>query len=214
MLNGRLTTDEPQAGTRKTFAGENAGQRFDHRIIDVKHRLPQQRQQPGRRLSNYRMKEMQMLFRHRYGWQLPNDDAGRADLRIMLDHLALRGEDHARRGAELWAPWMPVDELDDMIDDVGEGRFWGPFALGQALRLTNDERMRLDIRTFRPVDRTKKQLEQDCRERHAKAQAARRAKAGAKPRAMSAERTQPWKTEAMSRAKWYRLKRRETVETD
>jgi hypothetical protein len=214
-LNSRRAPRGSQDGTRNSFAGENAGQRFKHRIIALEYRPRQQRQQHGPKLSNFRKKELEMVFTQRYrSWQLPNDDAGRADLRIMLDHLALRGEDHARRWAELKAPWMPEAELDDMVDDVGEGKFWTPAALGKALNLTNAERMRLDIRTIRPVDRTKKQLEQDCRERHAKAEAARRAKAGAKPQATSAERMQPWKTAGISRAKWYRLKRHETFETN
>jgi hypothetical protein len=197
------------------FANETPKQQAQHREIERRHRHRQQRQQHGPKLSNFRKKELEMVFTQRYrSWQLPNDDAGRADLRIMLDHLALRGEDHARRWAELRAPWMPEAELDDMIDDVGEGKFWTPAALGKALNLTNAERMRLDIRTIRPVDRTKKQLEQDCRERHAKAEAARRAKAGAKPQATSAERTKPWKAEGISRATWFRRKRSETAETD
>jgi hypothetical protein len=190
-------------------ADETPHQRARHGEIKLRYDFPHKERQPrDTGLSNFRKAEMEMLFIKRYRtYQLPNDDAGRDDLRLMVDHLMMRGEDHARRWAALRAPWMPEDELDDMIDDVGPGRWWTKIALGKALRLTNAERMSLDIRTFRPIDRTKKQLDQDRRERNAARERERRAKAGAKPRAMSEAQTKPWLALGISESTYRRRKR-------
>ena len=202
----------PQA-RRVNFSGETSAQRFAHREIAHRYR---QRKKPSALVINLRKKELEMAFNQQYGgWQLPDDDAGRIDLRIMLDHLAQLGEDHMRRWANMRAPWMLPKELDDLIDDVGLGKRWTATALGKALHLDNATRKRHNIRTIRPFDRTKAQLDQERKERHAAAEAARRLKAGATPRTASKQQMQPWKNEGMSRAKWYRRNRQnETAETN
>ncbi len=150
-----------------------------------------------------------MIFRQQYrGRQLPDDDAGRLDLRLMLDHLAQLGGDHARRWAEQHAPWMPDDELDELLDDVGPGKRWSAIALGKALNLDNATRMRRGIRTIRPVDRTAAQLKQDCKKRKAEHKRARRLQAGATPRSQSVEQLKPWIKEGISRRTWYSRKAR------
>jgi hypothetical protein len=187
---------------RAKFSEETPAQRFDHREIAHRYR---QRKKPSAKIINLRKKEMEMVFNEQYGgWQLPDDDAGRFDLRIMLDHLAQLGEDHMRRWASLRAPWMPPHELDDLIDDVGPGKRWTATALGKALNLDNATRVRLNIRTIRPVDRTKAQLKQARKERHAAAEAVRRIKAGATPRELSNEQQKPWIKEGVSQRTWYR----------
>ena len=196
---------------RDQFANETPANRLLHRAIAWRHRQKKPREVG---VINFRKTEMERMLNKRYGgqqshgWQLPDDDAGRGDLRIMMDHLAQLGEDHMRRWANLRAPWLSDDDLDDLFDELGPGKYWTPTALGKALNLTNAERMRLNIRTIRPVDRTKAQLEQDCRERHAKAEAARRLKAGATPRAQSLSQTRPWKALGISRSTFERRQRR------
>jgi hypothetical protein len=148
-----------------------------------------------------------MIFRHFYrDWILPDDDAGRFDLRLMLDHLAQLGGDHARRWAKQHASWMSDDELDELLDDVGPGKRWSPIALGKAVNLDNATRLRLNIRTIRPVDRTAAQLERDRKKRKAERQRTRRLKAGATPRSQSVEQQKPWDKEGISRRTWYRKK--------
>jgi hypothetical protein len=124
----------------------------------------------------------------------------------MLDHLAQLGEDHARRWAAQWAPWTAGDVLDDLIEGVGNGKRWSRTALGKALRLTNAERVMLNIRTIQPVDRTAAQLKQDRKEREAERKRLCRSKAGAKPRAQSTERSRPWLSLGISRATYFRRK--------
>jgi hypothetical protein len=187
------------------FPNETPAQRAKHREIAHRYR---RRNKPETLIINLRKAELEMVFNKQYGnWHLPDDDAGRLDLRIMLDHLAQLGEDHMRRWVNLRAPWMPPDELDDLIRDVGPGRLWTATALGKALKLTNADRIRLNIRTIRPVDRTAAQLKQDRKERHAAAEAARRLKAGATPRELSVEQQKPWIKEGVSRCTWYRRRK-------
>jgi hypothetical protein len=191
------------------FASETPAQRLQHREIAWRDR---QRKRHSPKFINLRKKELELIFAKQYrGWQLPDDDAGRADLRIMMDHLAQLGEDHMRRWVSVRAPWLTDDKLDDLIDDVGPGRHWTAAALGKALNLDNATRMRLNIRTIRPVDRTKAQLDQDTKKRHAAAEADRRLKAGAKPRATAAERTKPWLALGISRRTYYRKLANDTL---
>ena len=66
------------------------------------------------------------LFQHRYGHTLPDDDAGRADLRLLINNVSLavaEPQKKMRHVIELWAPWMTADEralvsfaLNDWVD--------------------------------------------------------------------------------------------------
>ena len=195
----------PIQSTRNRFEGETPKQIALHREIDREY---QRKRQCIPRFINIRKHELQLLFAERYrGGRLPYDDAGRDDLRLMFDHLAQRGPDFCRAWARTWMPDMPDDELNALIDDAGEGKRWTPVPLGKALRLTNVERIRLDIRTIRPIDRTKAQLDQDRRERHAETEAKRRLDAGAKPRALSEARLKPWLALGESESTYRRRKR-------
>jgi hypothetical protein len=190
------------------FANETSEKRFDHRVIALKYRRPKKTSHLVVRL---RKAELERLFFHRYGGRLPDDDAGHADLRLMADHLAQLGDDHVRRWVEVWMPDLPDHALDELIDDVGLGRRWMPVALGKALNLDNSTRRLLDIRTFRPVDRSKAQLDEDCRKRHAERERARRVEAGATPHAMSLEQRKPWESLGISKAT-YNRRRKATTE--
>jgi hypothetical protein len=84
---------------RDQFANETPANRLLHRAIAWRHR----RKKLGDvNVINFRKAEMERMLktnggRQLYGgWQLPDDDAGRADLHLMMDHLAQLGEDHMR----------------------------------------------------------------------------------------------------------------------
>jgi hypothetical protein len=196
------------------YAGETPQQIAQHRAIAWHYDQP--RQKANARVANFRKAEIEMLFKDRYHardlyWQLPDDDAGRDDLRIMLKHLAPLGEDRARQWAEHRAPWMPEDELDALLAEVGPGRRWTSTTLGRALNLKNETRLRLGIRTIRPVDRTAAQLAQDAKERQARRERERRLKDGATPRAASIEQTKPWEALGFSRRTYFRRRKNGTV---
>jgi len=198
---GMVPTSEGQMSLAR-YADETPRQRWLHREIKWRYRRSRN---TFVKIVNLRKAEINMLSDHRYSrFQLPNNDEGRRMMRIMFDHLAQIGEDHCRRWADMHAPWMAENELDDLIDDVGPGKRWSAIALGKALNLTNDDRVRLDIRTIRPIDRTKAQLEQDRKTRDAERKRTRRAEDGATPRAQSLQQTQPWKALGISRATYFR----------
>lgn len=186
------------------YAGETPFQRSEHRRIAKRHRLLQkEKREPSALIINLFKVAMEELFAARYGERrLPDDDAGRDDLRIMMDVLMQRGEDHCRGWAAYWMPDLPDHELDDILDSAGKR--WTPAAIGKALNLTNAERTRLGIRIILPVDRTKTQLKQDTKKRNAERERARRLEAGARPRKQSLSQTKPWVELGMSRRTYER----------
>lgn len=161
-----------------------------------------------------RLNDLAKLFRSRYGITLPDDDAGRDDLEVAINHLAslARPRKHMSDWIDLWAPWLTGQEQRQMVGDaIANTQHWKADQLAWRLRLTAQERRMLGITTIGAIDenkaaRTKRRKRLD-RERKAKA---RRAK-GAKPRkdyeAQSVEAQMPWIDEGISRATWYRRHR-------
>ena len=204
---------------RAKFLGETPDQQAKHREIDRRYR--KRTGKPDRLFVSLRKATLEKLFTRRYrGRHLPNDDAGRGDLRLMADHLAQLGPDHIRWWAAEWMPDLSENDLDELIHDVGPGKRWKPIPLGEELNLTHAEWLADDIRTIRPVDRTKAQLDKDRRKRNAERERARRRAAGAMPRTQSATQTKPWKLLGISKATYYRRQKRaktgcvETAETN
>jgi hypothetical protein len=184
------------------YADETPTQKAQHREIARRHR---RRKRRSPKFPNLRKRELERLFVERYGKpQLPDDDAGRGDLRVMADHLAQLGEGHIWRFARTWARWADDGEVDELIGQVGPGKRWKADALAKELGLDYATRTRLNIRTIGAVDRTKAQRARRGKKRKAAAEAARRAKAGAAPHAASAARTKPWEALGISRRTYYR----------
>jgi hypothetical protein len=100
-----------------------------------------------------RKRALERIFIDRYGSRtLPDDDAGRDDLRLMADHLAQLSKNHVAAWASLWAPWLSAEETDALIEEVGSGKYWTAEALGKELNLDDATATRLGTRTIRPVD--------------------------------------------------------------
>jgi hypothetical protein len=111
-------------------------------------------------MRRLRVGDLRRLLNRRYGPSLPNDDAGREDLRELLLAISL-GPDPRRKmlnAIGLWAPWMPQDEIDALIEGidrtpVGQRHRTGK-DLGERMRLTNTERERLRLWTIAAYDMT------------------------------------------------------------
>jgi hypothetical protein len=170
-------------------------------------------------IRRLRVGDLQKVFRWRYGYTLPDDDAGREDLRELLLPVSLGCEAGRKmqNAIEIWAPWMPAAEAGHLIDDINRTPAYlrKPKAreLGHRQNITNQMREALGLRTIAPCDMTPAQLMQ-WRKAKKRASAERwRRKAGKKPRqaylANALSRTKPWKMEGISRSTWYR-RRRET----
>src|SRR5262245_5302642 len=70
-------------------------------------------------ISNKRLRDLGRFFHHRYGQLLlPDDDSGRADLAVALDHIVRRPDAALvlRKWARSWAPWITDTELETMCD--------------------------------------------------------------------------------------------------
>lgn len=165
-----------------------------------------------------RLHDLAKIFRHRYGVTLPDDDAGRDDLTVAVNHLAslARPRRHIANWIELWAPWLTAGEQRDMVGAaLANPQHWKADALAWRLRLTKEERRMLGVTTIGAIDENKaartKRRRQLARERKAKLRRARGAKPRADYEAQSTAAAMPWIAEGISRATWYRRKQgRET----
>jgi hypothetical protein len=169
---------------------------------EQREREHQESKRKGTKFPNLRKSELQRIFLDHWGLRLPDDDAGRGDLRLMADHLLQVSSRLFLLWAGVWAPWASEAELLDMI--MAGGREWQADELGQELGLDDETRTRLKIRTIGAVDCTKEQRVQRRKDKDAAAARARRVKAGAVPRVISEARTKLWLDEGISRRTWYR----------
>jgi hypothetical protein len=91
-------------------------------------------------MAALRCAEHSKLFRHRYGeFLLPDDDAGRHDVKIMVHHLAKRHADpkRIRTWMAAYAPWMPEDESNELIRYViARPLRWRADTLAREMNLT------------------------------------------------------------------------------
>ena len=169
-------------------------------------------------IRRLRLGDLKRLLRSRYGHTLPDDDAGREDLRLLLWTISMGQGDWTKlkNAIEVWAPWMDTDEALQLIDEINGTPDYlrKPRArlLGEKLGLKNHERQALGIRTIAPIDMTDEQMAEQRRAMKRARKLSRRRAKGSMPReaylANSLARKRPWEIEGISRATWYR--RRET----
>jgi hypothetical protein len=199
-----------------SFADETPAQQSRHEEIAKRYRRPKRGSaRPPTPMPKLRMGELEKLYLDRCGDVLPDDDSGRHDLRLWADHAAQLGVHYITGRARILAPWLTEDQLDCLIEHAGRGKHWTKDDLGRELNLTNAVRTQLDIRTIGAVDRTKAQRAKDCKEREAAAARKRRAKAGAKPHALSESRRKPWLALGISESTYRRRKRQaDSVDSD
>jgi len=159
--------------------------------------------------------DLRRIFRHRYGPILPDDDAGRDDLALLLLPISLSPKaptEKMQHEIEIFAPWMPKIDGADLIDNLmrlpARYRRLSGKEIGTRIQLTNAERELLKAWRIAPVDMTAAELSE---QRNAKDRARRRlkrAEAGAVSRqaylAKAKTRRQPWKESGVSRSTYYR----------
>jgi hypothetical protein len=169
---------------------------------------------PERLILNLRLKDLNRLIAYRHGgdaatYTLPDDDAGREYLYILISHYANVDPSAPRRIIKLRAPWMSADEAERVIDMAfSYHRRWRSSTLGRELNYSEAEWRALRLRTVGPTGMT-------TEERRRISDAARKERArrrkGAKTRehyeGASLSRLKPWAKEGISRASWYRRNR-------
>ena len=188
----------------------------DARLKRAKHREIAVRYRQGEKkpfsMAAVRCAEIKRLFVDRYGFVLPDDDAGREDARIMAHHLAMLGGDQRARVTSwlcLWAPWMPDDDVMRLVDAVTSKTLrWRADTLAARLGLTEAVRTRLHITTIGAIDLTKGEREEARNARKVQAKRKNRRKQGTMPRdeylAQSQSAAKPWEAQGISRRTWYR----------
>jgi hypothetical protein len=168
-------------------------------------------------LVTLRLNDLAKLFRGRYGHTLPDDDAGRDDLFIAVNHLAClpHPQKPIEHWIEIWAPWITVKERNAIVADalLCPTR-WKADALAWRLRLTAADRASLGITTIGAIDENKAARKKRRKLQARKRMAMHRKRNGAKSRKayedQSVEQKQPWIEQGISRATWYRRRARET----
>lgn len=162
-------------------------------------------------LVTLRLNDLAKLFRGRYGHVLPDDDAGRDDLAVAVNHLACLP--HPQKPIdcwlEIWAPWLTVKERKAIVSEALMNPMrWKADALAWRLRLTAADRAALGITTIGAIDENKA-----ARKKRRKAQARKRMTAHRKANGsisretyedQSVEQAMPWIAEGISRRTWYR----------
>ena len=180
-------------------------------------------EQARRLIGRLRIGDLNKLFGHRYGggrheYVFPDDDAGREDLIILLQHYSRTNPLKVLQIVKLRAPWMGEDEIARVLDRiVAYPRQWKAETLGRELRVTKADWRQLDLRTIAPADMT---IEERKQERKLRAQLHRRLKRreqGMKSRAEflaanSISRTKPWEAEGISRKTWYKRRQKQPRE--
>jgi len=181
-------------------------------------RLEQKRRRglpPEERQRRLRLGELRRIVADRYGATLPDDDAGRADLREILNVVALGHGDIITAmmavGAEL-APWLPPDEAERLARSIAAmPRHWlmaKADNIGKRMRLSYADRERMNIHTIGSFDVDKAARAELRRKRDRQRKLEQRRADGAKPRAEyeanSLSRLKPWEKEKISRRTWER----------
>src|SRR4051794_16491709 len=104
----RLAAQEPNTdlaitlSSSRDFSAETLARRLQHNEVAWRYRRKRRRASRPK-FVNIRKAELERLFADRYGRSLPDDDAGRADLRLMADHLCQLGTHHFVGWARVWA---------------------------------------------------------------------------------------------------------------
>lgn len=184
------------------------------RHSEIAHRYDRGKRREPFSITAVRVAELTRLFASRYGRTLPDDDSGRDDAYVMVNHLSLRP--HAERRIPLWlglwAPWMGEDEVKALTARVVDKPIrWRADPLGGRLNLVDVERQKLGITTIGAIDVDKAQRLERRKQKDRERKERRRRTDGAKPRAQyeaqSLSRIKPWEVLGMKRAKWYRMGR-------
>jgi hypothetical protein len=158
--------------------------------------------------------DLRRVCRHRYGPTLPDDDAGRDDLGVLLYPISLdpnMAVEKMTAEIEVIAPWMPDSEAKQLIGDLMNlPLYWRKRPakeIGERLRLTNAERERLMAWRIAPIDVTAEQLteQRKAKDRARKRKRSKRTRAAYLSSSLS--RTKPWEAEGISRSTWERKRR-------
>jgi hypothetical protein len=173
----------------------------------------QRRRYTGPALVTLRMAELFCYFNSSYGYggaPLPDDDAGRDDLKLAFQVLSTTQDAAGRMVsvARVWAPWYPADELAALVADVAaHPRRFKADTIAARLGITAEIRTALELRTIGAIDKPAEVRAAERREQQRLAKVKKRRAAGiptiAEARA-ARTRKEPWVEAGIPRSTWYR----------
>jgi hypothetical protein len=187
-----------------------------------KHKIPYDR-------TVHRLREIERIIKHRYGVLPDTDDAGIVLTQVACCQLQMRRKklgqlpefdelvDRVSLWCERWAPEASIFQCRDAAHEaLRRRRIDSADDCAAQLRLSYEERTRLDITTIGSFDVDKRERaklrKQRKRIRDRDRQARKRAERGALPRAQylarSLARTQPWKADGIHLRTWERRRHR------
>ena len=147
-----------------------------------------------------RRKEIVRVVLHRNGPVLPDNDAGRHDLRFVLWHTASlqNGNAMCSNFCDLWAPWLRDAERLQLLADAATRRPPRLSAddVAREFGVTLVHRRRLNLKTIGAIDCDSDERKRRRRERQKECARAKRRAKGVKPRcvylAAAICRRKPW----------------------
>lgn len=133
-------------------------------VYQVRYFSTRQRRRRGRaspcQIASLRLNDLARLFRARYGVVMPDDDAGRDDIAVAVNHLASLPRPKGRIHAWLclWCPWMTIADQERITAAaIMHQQHWTADQLAWRLRLTDADRTALGITTIGAIDCSKRQ---------------------------------------------------------
>jgi hypothetical protein len=158
-----------------------------------------------------RIHDIERYFLLRYGAALPDDDAGRSDLVILLNHVAqnpVLPQSKMRASIQCWAAWMDRDEAKALVERIAKApRRYRASTLGKLLRLTEEEHAIIGASSIWAFTWTEEDMKaKDRRLRRERKRAVRAANRSGRRRGRPrVGGVRPWDVLGMSRARYYRL---------
>lgn len=115
------------------------------------------------RFAAIRAREIGTVLEDRYGRPLPDDDAGRDDLRLLIEHAAQFKDPRLRIGGviDAWAPWATADERAELERSAlgAPPPRYTPDEIAQRLGVTMADRQRLRLTSIGATDADKAERE-------------------------------------------------------
>ena len=150
-------------------------------------------------IRRVRLEDIRVIARHYFGRDLPDDDAGRETLELML---RCAPPEHCMNIIEISAPWMPADEAVVMVSRVRGMVMPTPTEIGKEMRVTLEAKEGLALAQVVPHDMSRADMKERRKERkRLKMRETRRAK-GVRSReeyeGRSLSKTKPWVAAGMS----------------
>jgi hypothetical protein len=143
---------------------------------------------PDRLLVINRVRELRRFLSYRYGETLPDDDAGRDDLELLLSYVLQLNPGYGvpamRAEAQAWAPWLSCDEAHALAERIAGRR---PVKLradiiAARIGCTYTERTLLNLKSIGCCDLTRAERDKAARQRRTEAQCERRREKGIRSR--------------------------------